>query len=152
MKLKQGIGANSGPAGFVHSFKCIRTRNTALPRFFADFICHVQHCVSHFVPLSPMKYGLCILFLLRSTSTQRLRPTRCFFGHLFFCLLHPLSSVLVLFCCQLCQFLFHLTFVIVSPSVTPHITLQSFWFFLCTTILRGHIVWNVAFQLSPHLI
>ena len=121
--LKPGIGANSGPAGFVHSFKCIRTRNTAFPRFFADFICHVQHYVFHFASLSPMKYGLCILFLLRSTSTQRLRPTRCFFGHLFFCLLHPLSSVLVLFCCQLCQFLFHLAFVIVSPSVTPHITL-----------------------------
>ena len=80
----KGIGANSGPAGFVHSFKCIRKRNTAFPRFFVDFICHVQHYVSHFASLSPMKYGLCILFLLRSTSTQRLRPTRCFFGHFFF--------------------------------------------------------------------
>ena len=103
---QQGIGANSGPAGFVHSFKCIRTRNTAFPRLFADFICHVQHYVSHFASLSPMKYGLCILFLLRSTSTQRLRPTRCFFRHLFLFSCIPCQAFWFFFAASFASFSF----------------------------------------------
>ena len=73
---------------------------------FSDFMCHVQHCVSHFAPLSPMKYGLCILFLLRSTSTQRLRPTRCFFRHLFLFSCIPCQAFWFFFAASFASFSF----------------------------------------------
>ena len=118
-----GIGANSDPAGFVHSFKCITTRNSAFSLVFFCF--HLSCSTLHVSFCSTLPNEIWALHLVSTAfyiyTTSSSHPL--LFRPSFFVLLHPLSSVLVLFCCQLCQLLFHLTFVIVSPSVTPHITL-----------------------------
>ena len=104
------------------------------------------------VPFSLGQNGHWILFLLRKTCIECLRPTGSFLRSFFFSLSYPLSSVFVLFFWQLCLPFFHLSLITIPPSVTPRVSFQLFWIPLCTTILRSYIVWNVALQLSPHLI
>ena len=120
----QAIGANSGPAVFADSFLSVFMGMVVFAMLFCFFILHVELCMRQVVPFSPAQNGHWILFLLRKTCTECLRPTRSFLR--FFFLSYPLSSVFVLFFCQLCQLFFHLSLIVIPRSVTPHVSFQSF--------------------------
>ena len=87
---KLGIGANSGPAVLADS---LFMGMVVFARFFF-FILHVELCMRQVVPFSPGQNGHWILFLLRKTCTESLRPTRSFLRFFFF----PLKSLVKRFC------------------------------------------------------
>ena len=91
---KTGIGANSGPAVFADSFLSVFMGMVVFARFFCFFILHVELCMRQVVPFSPGQNGHWILFLLRKTCTECLRPTRSFLRFFFL----PLKSLVKRFC------------------------------------------------------
>ena len=125
--LKQGIGANSGPAVFADSFLSVFMGMVVFACFFCFFILHVELCMRQVVPFSPGQNGHWILFLLRKTSTECLLPARSFLRFFFFSSHIPCQAFLF-FSASFASFSFiWVCLIIIPPSVTPHVSFQSFW-------------------------
>ena len=119
------IGANSGPAVFADSFLSVFMGMVVFARFFVFSFCMLNFaCVRSFhSPQHKMGIGSCFYC---GKHAQNVFVQHAAFCRSFFFLSYPLSSVFVLFFCQLCQLFFHLSLLIIPPSVTPHVSFQSF--------------------------
>ena len=112
-----------------------------LPGFFCFFILHVELCMRQVVPFSPGQNGHWILFLLRKTCAECLRPTRSFLRLFFFSSHIPCQAFLFFFLPALPAFLSFESYCYTSKRNStrkfPIVLNPSLYI---TTILRSYIV------------